>query len=1174
MLRWFVRRFPVAAVLVLGVLCCGTARGQRNLKDIPPTDPEIERRTFVVADGFEVNLWAADPMMAKPIQMNFDARGRLWIASSEVYPQIKPGQAATDKILVLEDTNQDGQADKTTVFADGLLIPTGIAPGDGGVYVANSTDLVHLRDSDGDGKADESRIVLSGFGTEDTHHLLHTLRWGHDGCLYMNQSIYIHSHVETPYGVKRLNGGGIWRFRPETQQLDVLCYGFVNPWGHHFDRWGRNFATDGAYGEGINYVFPGAVYVTAPGAKRLVSGLNPGSPKHCGLEIASGRHLPADWQGAMLTNDFRAHRVCRFTVTEDPSGFSSRQEVELIKSNHVAFRPIDVKMGPDGAIYIADWYNPIIQHGEVDFRDPRRDHVHGRIWRVTAKGRPTLRLPDLVQAPTPALLEHLKAPEEWVRLHAKLTLKSRGAAVLPDLAAWLAGLDPKDPERENHRLEALWVHQNLDNVNETLLRELLASTDHRVRAAAMRVVTLWLPRLSTPLAYLRAGVADEHAGVRIEAVRGLALVPSAESALVAAQALDKPLDRFLDFALWRTFRDLESAWLPEVRAGKFSFGGRADHLAYALQAAEAPGVVQPLLDLFRRNQVAPEQSDRVLNLIASLGGPKELAAALDLAIDSGSTLAPATKASLLTTLAETATRRRVNPEGDLARIAPLLDTDNEAVRIAAARAAGAWKLASARPKLLAWARAAEKPSEAPAKDAPAKDADGAVTEGTWRAAIEALALLGGADNAAALAELAKPPFSFDRRHAAVVALARLDTRQAADRAAELLAGWPAGADPLGLIASLTGQRGGADALAAALAGRKLTPDAAKLALRAVQSSPSPSESLGAAVLNAGGLQSAGWKSSPELVAQLVAEAAASGDPRRGEAIFRRKDLQCLKCHAAGGAGGRVGPDLSSIGASAQPDYLVDSLLDPNAKVKEAYNSVLIETDEGKVITGLVARETKTELVLRDAEDRQITIPVASIESKRDGRSLMPNGTVDALTRAELVDLVRFLSEMGKVGDFAIGRARVARRWQTLVWTKEAHSALNRTSYDTAASDNPALTWEPAYSRIGGDLPFADLPSFQIHGNTPPATFVRTQLEATTAGRVEVRLNDTAGLSLWLDGKPTPVANPLTLELAPGPHTLTLAIDHSLRKSPIKLELPDNPADGTAGTGKAEWIGGK
>src|SRR5690606_2514338 len=139
--------------------------------------------------------------------------------------------------------------------------------------------------------------------------------------------------------------------------LEILCRGFVNPWGHHFDDWGQSFATDGAYGEGINYVFPGAVYVTAPGAKRLVKGLNPGSPKHCGLEILSGRHLPEDWRGTMITNDFRAHRVCRFDVTEQGSGYASKQMPEVITTGHGAFRPVDVKMGPDGAIYLADFYN-------------------------------------------------------------------------------------------------------------------------------------------------------------------------------------------------------------------------------------------------------------------------------------------------------------------------------------------------------------------------------------------------------------------------------------------------------------------------------------------------------------------------------------------------------------------------------------------------------------------------------------------------------------------------------------------------------------------------------------------------------------------------------------------------------------------------------------------------
>src|SRR5581483_5677213 len=200
--------------------------------------------------------------------------GRLWVACSEAYPQIKPGQKANDKVIVLEDADGDGRADKTTVFADGLLIPTGVEPGDGGAYVGNSTELLPLADTDGDCKADRRRVVLSGFGTEDTHHILHTLRWGPEGMLYFNQSVYIHSHIETPYGVRRLGGGGVWQFRPETMRLEVFARGWWNPWGHHFDRWGQSFVTDGAGFEGVCPAFPGATYSPAP-TSRVLHGLNP-----------------------------------------------------------------------------------------------------------------------------------------------------------------------------------------------------------------------------------------------------------------------------------------------------------------------------------------------------------------------------------------------------------------------------------------------------------------------------------------------------------------------------------------------------------------------------------------------------------------------------------------------------------------------------------------------------------------------------------------------------------------------------------------------------------------------------------------------------------------------------------------------------------------------------------
>jgi putative heme-binding domain-containing protein len=1127
---------------------------------IPDPDPELERKTFVVPEGFEVNLWAGDPQIHKPIQMNFDERGRLWIASSEVYPQIKPGQAATDKILVLEDTDGDGKADKKTVFADGLLIPTGVVPGDGGCYVANSTELLHFKDTDGDGKADEKRVVLSGFGTEDTHHLLHTLRWGHDGMLYMNQSIYIHSHIETPYGVRRLSGGGIWRFRPETLELDVLAEGFVNPWGHQQDYWGQSFATDGAYGEGINYVFPGSVFVAAPGAKRRVEGLNPGSPKHCGLEILSGRHLPEDWRGTMITNDFRAHRVCRFVVTEDGSGYASRQEVEPIKSSHVAFRPIDVKMGADGAIYIADWYNPIIQHGEVDFRDERRDHTHGRIWRITAKGRPLVPKFDYAKESNAELLDALKLPEDWIRLWAKLELKRRGKDVLKDVDAWLAQLDKSDKQYEHHRLEALWVYQNLNNPNEALLAEVLASPDYHARAAAVRVASQWQAKLKNPLAIYQKAVKDEQGRVRLEAVRALAKYPAADSAKIALAALDQPIDKPLDFALWQAMRDLQDQWLPAVREGKDRFDGNVTHLTYALKAVESPDVVAPLLALIKENKIEAKRVAEVLEMIAALGGPKELGAVLDIAVDEKGKLSDDVKASLINALADNTLVTKKVPAGDLNRIIPLMETHGVAVQAAIIRAIGVWKL--------------EKHREIPFTILGLPVGE----ELTRNAALETVARLGGDDSRKVLDGLAGGDnIGVEVRVQAVGALVSLDIDAAAKRAVQLLDKLPAERDPATLLQPILGQKTGSTALAKAFTAAKLKSDTAKLALRAAKASLTPSEDLLNAIQKAGDLKDAGgWKLTDELKAELLA-AVPTADPAQGELVFRKQANQCFKCHAVGGAGGLVGPDLVSIGASAPVDYLIESLLEPNKKIKENYHSQAIVTDEGKVLTGIVVRESGNELVLRDADDKLVTLAKSSIEERKDGRSLMPDGAVDALTKQELVDLVRFLSELGKVGGkYAIGNQRFARRFETLVPNTESYSRLARISFDTVATVDPTVTWDPVYARVSGVLEASDLPQFELkkwgaESEGPRRIgFVRAQLEATSPGKTKLALGDAKGLMLWLDGKPLPPAAEMTLDLASGKHALVVALNATERKAPLRLEL----LDVVGSNAKVQWVGGK
>jgi glucose/arabinose dehydrogenase len=446
--------------------------------------------TFDVATGFEVHLWAEDPLLHKPIQMNWDAQGRLWIASSEIYPQIKPGQPATDSIIVLGDTNDDGKADKSTAFATGLLIPTGVLPdSNGGCYVAASHQLLYFKDTDGDDKADEKRIVLSSFGTEDTHHNLHTLRWGYDGHIYMNQSIYTHSHIETPHGIVRLNSGGIWRFDPFTYQLEIFTRGGCNPWGHHWDQYGNSFFTDGAGFKGLYHAMEGATYFTYADLRREAESITPGNwPKFCSIELVRSPNFPDDWQGDAITCDFRAHRLARFKLAEAGSTFAGKEMPDLLRSTNVTFRPIDVRFGPDGALYIADWSNPIIQHGEVDFRDPRRDKEHGRIWRVAARS-PTrsqksefAQKRDLTPLSNSALLDLTLSGSGWHQEQARVILRHRPVdQTIVDAKSWLDR--QKDPRA---KLEVMWLHEAFDKTDEALVQQITVSKDVHLRAAATR----------------------------------------------------------------------------------------------------------------------------------------------------------------------------------------------------------------------------------------------------------------------------------------------------------------------------------------------------------------------------------------------------------------------------------------------------------------------------------------------------------------------------------------------------------------------------------------------------------------------------------------------------------------------------------------------------------------
>ncbi|QTN31079.1 c-type cytochrome [Akkermansiaceae bacterium] len=1063
----------------------------------PRTESKFAKKTiqehpkFTVADGFEVTLWAENPLFHKPTQMNFDPQGRLWVTSCLSYPQIEVGQTPDDKVIILEDTTGDGKADKSTVFADGMLMPTGLLPADGGVYVAQSTDLLHFEDTDGDGKADVKTRELSGFGTEDTHHNLHTLRRGPDGRIWMNQSIYTRSDVETPHGIVRLKSGGIFRFDPRKMELKPTYFGFWNAWGHQFDKYGQSFLTDGAGGTGINWGMPGATYEAFAGAKKALGGVSPGGhPKFCGLEIIESAHFPADWQGNMITCDFRAHRVVRFSITDEGAGYVTQRLGDLLHTDSANFRPIDVKIGPDGALYIADWANPIINHGEVDFRDPRRDREHGRIWRVAKKDSPLLTKRDFTKLPGTELVAALGSANRYDRDQATAALYESAS---PGLEAALESASKTDgvAALNASRILASRFGKSSDAIPAGIAFS-LASETPEIRAAAVRLLVDPNHRIKPEAlsAAFRKSIADPSPRVRLETIRALAgsLVPNPLD--IALDALKQPRDRFIDYALWLGVQSHGEEWLVYAHTQSGTVDAEKNQFVLANLPPEKSN--NALARAFPET-LPKDGSGPWLQLGIKNGDAAIITKIFDQAVTGGfdETTTTAAFKGIVTAISE----RQVKPKSDVSKLAPFVTrADPAAIELAGALADGRLL-----PSLISTISTGNKLPDA--------------TVGKIIAALGNFPSPPARDILTKLAADANP----SARSLAALAL----TRHHREASLPLITSIAATlSDPQASRdfwqKALTAS-GLSKQLAETLKAKPLPPEIAALTLQHI-----PEIAEHDALLALLRTQAGASASQTHDIPAMAKSAAEKGDARRGELIYRRPALACTACHAIGGAGGKVGPDMTSIGASAPMDYLIESVVNPGAKIKEGYHSVIIQTKDGKSITGQLIRSSGGSSVIRDGSGAEITLADAMIASKTDAGSLMPGNLIGSLTPQETDDLFKFLSSLGKPGEFSASDSKAPKVYAILSATPENTNA--------ATQGDPKLPWMPINATVNGSLLAQDLASTKN-----PLIATKIQLTEPNALTITFPENFKA-TGFWINGKPAE-SGP---QLSPaGIHTLVI-----------------------------------
>lgn len=575
---------------------------------------------------------------------------------------------------------------------------------------------------------------------------------------------------------------------------------------------------------------------------------------------------------------------------------------------------------------------------------------------------------------------------------------------------------------------------------------------------------------------------------------------------------------------------------------------------FCLPTQAADPAVAALLKILKSGRLPAERLPKVVEMICRGGDAEDLGTVYELALTPESAQS-GLQAQAFEALADAMQNRKVKPQADLSQLKKLIASgkteEEQKTQLAAIKLAALWKVEAIRDELVAILSNPE------------------AGEAFQTAALDGLVAIGGDASLQAIEKLSAAGKPMPMRLTATAALANFDLNLAAARAAGVLADLAPGDDPVAMLEAFFTKKNGPATLAAALEKVKLSTDAAKIALRTMYSVGQNDPALSAVLSRAAGVAVDPPPPTPEEVAKLVEEVNAHGDAARGEVIFRRGDVSCLKCHAISRAGGEIGPDLSAVGGTSPVDYLVKSVLMPDEQVKEAYETKIIATFDGGIFQGIITNRENDRITLKDAGGKVVVIPIDDIEEETKGKSLMPAGLTKFLTREELVDLVKFLSELGKAGsDYAIRDIPSIQRWRVLKTTNkdllaESPNVEILRQYILAA---PPESWFPVYGKVAGFLPLADA----VAVAKSKVIYLQGEVQIIEPGELTLQINSIEGVEIWIDAEPFGQQSIVTTKFDAGRHKITLRVDTAARAATeLRLEVRRPAGAGT----QYEVVGG-